>query len=87
MQTDVWNSLLCLYNRLGAAYDNFYEVLGFLSPKMKSFLQGLQHSYEDCYRIEPSHYSALYAKSLDMAEPYHVDSDYPEAYLLSLLAM
>jgi len=23
-QTDVWNSLLGLYNRLGAAYDHFY---------------------------------------------------------------
>ena len=89
-QTDVWNSLLSLYSRLGAAYDNFYEVLGLLSPKMKTLLQGLRHSYEDSYRIEPSRYSMLYSRSLpDITEPYHVNSDYPEAYeaLLIPIAM
>jgi len=82
-QTEVWNSLLCLYERLGTAYDHFYEVLGFLSPKMKTLLQELQRSYADSYRISPfSEYAQAYApsKSLqDIVEPYCQD-DYPEAY-------
>lgn len=82
-QTEVWNSLLCLYNRLGAAYDHFYRVLGFLSPKMKTLLQELQRSYAHSYRTSPfSEYARLYAsmQSLqDIVEPYTQD-DYPEAY-------
>ena len=80
---DVWNSLLCLYNRLGAAYDRFYEVLGFLSPKMKTLLQQLQRTYADSYRTSPfREYARVYAQigSLqDIVEPYCED-DYPEAY-------
>ena len=82
-QTDVWNSLLCLYNRLGAAYDHFYQVLGFLSPKMKTLLQELQRSCADSYRTSPfSEYARVYASmesSQDIAKPYCQD-DYPEAY-------
>ena len=82
-QTDVWNSLLCLYNRLGAAYDHFYQVLGFLSPKMKTLLQELQKSYSNPYRTSPfPEYAHVYAsmESLqNIAEPYSTD-DYPEAY-------
>lgn len=29
-ESEVWNHLLCLYTRLGSAYDQFYKVLGFL---------------------------------------------------------
>jgi len=79
-QTGIWTGLLCLYNRLGAAYDNFYEVLGLSSPKMKTLLQKLR-SYEDTYQIGPSHYSALYARTPpDIAESYCVNLDYPETY-------
>lgn len=82
-QTDAWNSLLCLYNRLGAAYDHFYQVLGFLSPKIKTLLQQLQRSYVDSYRTSPlSEYVRVYASmgSLhDIVAPYGED-DYPEAY-------
>lgn len=82
-QTEVWNSLLCLYNRLGAAYDHFYEVLGFLSPKMKTILQELQKSYVDSYRTSQlSEYARVCAsmESLqDIVGPYSQD-DYPEAY-------
>lgn len=90
--TDVWNSLLCLYNRLGAAYDNFYQVLGFLSPKMKTLIQELQRSYVNSYRTSPfSEYARIYAsmESLqDITEPYTQD-DYPEAYahLLNTLVL
>lgn len=87
-QTDVWNSLLCLYNRLGAAYDRFYQVLGFLSPKMKTLLQELRRSYAASYRTSPfPEYAEVYASpetSQDMVEPYCED-DYPEAYALFLI--
>ena len=82
-QTDVWNSLLCLYNRLGAAYDHFYHVLGFLSPKMQMLLQELQKSYTHSYRTTTfPEYAGVYAsteRSTDIIEPYFKD-DYPEAY-------
>jgi len=82
-QTDVWNSLLCLYNRLGAAYDHFYQVLGFLSPKMKTLLQQLQKSYATSYRTSPfPEYTRVYASTQsleDIVTPYCTD-DYPEAY-------
>jgi len=82
-QTVLWNNLLCLYQRLGAAYDHFYEVLGFLSPKMKMLLQELQKSYSDSYRISPFlEYARVYASTQslhDIVEPYN-EVDYPEAY-------
>ena len=81
--TDVWNSLLCLYTRLGVAYDHFYHVLGFLSPKMKMLLQELKKSYTHSYRTTPfPEYAGVYAStktSQDIMEPYCKD-DYPEAY-------
>lgn len=77
-QTDLWNSLLCLYNRLGAAYDRFYEVLGLLSPKMKTLLQKLQRTYTDSYRTSPfQEYARVYASSQllpDIVEPYCEDN-------------
>lgn len=82
-QTGVWNSLLCLYDRLGAAYDHFYQVLGFLSPKMKMLLQELEKNYAASYRTSPfPEYAEAYASpetSQDIVEPYRED-DYPEAY-------
>lgn len=82
-QTVVWDSLLCLYNRLATAYDEFYRVLGFLSPKMKTLLQELQGSYAHSYGTSPfPEYAGVYAPteaSQDIAEPYRED-DYPEAY-------
>jgi len=82
-QTDVWSSLLCLYDRLGAAYDHFYEVLGFLSPNMKTLLQELQKSYVNSYRTSPlPEYAQVFGSmgsSQDIAAPYCED-DYPEAY-------
>lgn len=87
-QTDLWNSLLCLYNRLGAAYDRFYQVLGFLSPKMKTLLEELQRSYAASYRTSPfPEYARVYAsmESLqNIAQPCCED-DYPEAYTRLLL--
>jgi len=82
-QTVVWDSLLCLYNRLATAYDEFYRVLGFLSPKMKTLLQELQRSYAHSYGTSPfPEYAGVYTLtevSQDIAEPYRED-DYPEAY-------
>ena len=82
-QTVVWDSLLYLYNRLATAYDEFYQVLGFLSPKMKTLLQELQRSYAHSYGTSPfPEYTGVYTLtevSQDIAEPYRED-DYPEAY-------
>jgi len=82
-QTAVWDSLLCRYNRLGAAYDHFYQVLGFLSPNMKTLLQELQKSYANSYQTSPlPEYAQVYAStgsSQNIATPYCGD-DYPEAY-------
>jgi hypothetical protein len=82
-QTDAWNSLLCLYDRLGAAYDHFYQVLGFLSPEVKKLLQELRGSYADAYRTDTfPEYATAYAPtglSEDITEPYS-RADYPDAY-------
>ena len=82
-ETDIWNSLLYLYNRLGAAYDQFYEVLGFLSPKMRVLLQRLQRKYTDSYQANPlREYARVYSSTQllpDIVEPY-CECDYPEAY-------
>lgn len=84
-QTDVWTSLLCLYNRLAAAYDHFYQVLGFLSPKMRALLQ-LQKSYANAYRMSPfPGYARVYGStgsSQDIVEAYPVpEDDYPQVYV------
>jgi hypothetical protein len=82
-QTNAWNSLLCLYDRLGAAYDHFYQVLGFLSPEVKKLLQELRGSYADAYRTNrfPDYVNAYTPTELpeDIVEPYSRD-DYPDAY-------
>jgi hypothetical protein len=82
-QTSAWNSLLCLYNRLGAAYDEYYVTLGFLSPEIKKLLQELQRSYASAYLTDPlPNYDKTYCSGQpqqDMAVRYHED-DYPEAY-------
>jgi hypothetical protein len=82
-QTNAWNSLLCLYNRLGVAYDHFYQVLGFLSPEIRRLLQESQRSYADTYQTNLfPEYGKAYALteiSENIAEPYS-DADYPEAY-------
>jgi hypothetical protein len=81
-QTNAWNSLLCLYNRLGAAYDHFYQVLGWLSPEVKRLLQE-SRSYADAYRTNPlQDYAKAYATTMspeNIAEPY-CKADYPAAY-------
>ena len=82
-QTDAWNSLLCLYDRLGAAYDHFYQVLGFLSPEISKILQELQKSYAHAYQTNPfSEYTRAYVSTQtlpDIAEPC-VDDDYSGVY-------
>ena len=87
-QTDVWNNILCLYNRLGAAYDHFYQVLGFLSPQIKILLQQLQRSYVESYQTNPfAQYAQAYTRarsSQNIFESYSKD-DYPEAYTQTLI--
>ncbi len=82
-QTNAWNSLLCLYERLGAAYDNFYQVLGFLSPEIRKILQELQKSYAHAYQANPpSDYARAYASTQtlpDLSELY-IEDDYSGAY-------
>jgi hypothetical protein len=81
--TGAWNSLLYLYDRLGAAYDHFYEILDFLSPEIKKLLQEPQRSYAYAYRTNPlSEYAHAYASTQsleDIAEPYD-EADYLGAY-------
>lgn len=82
-RTNAWNSLLCLYDRLGTAYDHFYQILGFLSPEIKKLLQESQRSYVNAYRINPfPEYTQAYASAQplqDIAEPYS-EADYSGAY-------
>lgn len=84
--TETWNSILCLYNRLGAAYDLFYETLGFMSPKMRMLLQS---SYAAAYQPNPlDNYSAAYgaaSMSQDIVESYTGD-DISDAYSTSPLS-
>jgi len=80
-KTEVWSSLLCLYDRLADAYDRYFEILGFLSPRMQLLLQELRRSYGDTYGIETLSYGAVYSQSpLDVTAPYRVHSDYSKAY-------
>jgi len=78
--TEVWDGVVHLYDRLGSAYDYFYQFLGFLSPRMKALLQELQKTYVDSYRDAPlSQYIEPYTPVQDMAEAYR-ELNYPEAY-------
>lgn len=81
--TNAWNSILSLYNRLGAAYDNFYQVLGFLSPEIKRLLRESQKTYTDAYRAHtfPEYAQAYHSTQSiqDVADPYGED-DYPRTY-------
>jgi hypothetical protein len=82
-QTLAWNSVLSLYDRLGAAYDHFYQELGFLSPEISRILRELQKSYADAYEANSIHdYSYAYTKTRslpDIAESY-IEDDYSKAY-------
>ena len=79
-RTEAWNSILCLYNRLGAAYDLFYETLGFMSPKMKMLFQS---SYAAAYQPNPfENYADAYGAasiSQDIVDSYTKD-DISDAY-------
>jgi hypothetical protein len=82
-QTPAWKSILCLYNRLGAAYDNFYQVLGFLSPEIKALLEELQKSYASAYLSDRTpEYAPIYSsiKSPDAIAETFSEDNYPEAY-------
>jgi hypothetical protein len=86
-QTDAWVSVLCLYQRLGSAYDRFYEVLGFLSPEMKKLLQELQRPYGGSYSTSlfPD-YGQVYSptdSSEKIADAYPA-ADYSEVYSRAL---
>lgn len=87
-QKVVWNSILCLYDRLAAAYDYYYEVLGFLSPQIKTLLQQLQRSYVESYQTNPfAQYPQAYtrARSLQNIFESYDEDDYPEAYTQTLI--
>jgi hypothetical protein len=80
-QTKTWTNVLFLYDRLGSAYDQFFEVLGFLSPQMKALLLA-SGSYAHAYRTSQSSiYSGIYASqdSLNNVEPYS-EEDYSKVY-------
>jgi hypothetical protein len=82
-QTAAWKSILCLYDRLGAAYDNFYKVLGFLSPEIEALLEGLQKSYASAYLNDRTQgYASTYSspKSPDAIAETFSEDGYPEAY-------
>jgi hypothetical protein len=81
--TNAWKSILCLYDRLGAAYDNFYQVLGFLSPEIKALLEGLQKSYASAYLSDRTQgYASMYSsiRSPDAIAETFSEDNYPEAY-------
>lgn len=82
-QTDAWVSVLCLYERLGSAYDRFYETLGFLSPQMKKLLQELQRPYGGSYSTSQfPDYSNVYSTT-DLSEKVtdaYPDVDYSGVY-------
>jgi hypothetical protein len=81
-QTAIWPSLLCLYTRIASANDHFFEVLGYVSPKMKTLLQQLQRTYADSYLTPPfPEYTKPYATDSlhDIVESY-VEDDYSKAY-------
>jgi hypothetical protein len=41
MNPQIWQALNCEYIRLGSAYDNFYDYLGYLSPRMQDVTNAL----------------------------------------------
>jgi hypothetical protein len=80
--TKTWNSLLNLYSRLAAAYDHFYQELGFLSPGMQKLIKQLQRSYTTAYLTDPlPQYTEAYISKQpnDIVEAYSKTS-YPRAY-------
>jgi hypothetical protein len=85
-QTSAWASVIYLYERLGAAYDLYFETLGFLSPKMKMLLQS---SYAVAYRPNPlDNYATAYdpvSMSQDIVDSYTKD-DISDAYSARLLS-
>jgi hypothetical protein len=52
-QTETWNNLLGLYSRLASAYDNFFNVLGFLSPGIRKLLNERYQPYSYVYQANP----------------------------------
>ena len=85
--TDVWQSLLFLYDRLATGYDHYYDILGFMSPKMKALLQTLQGSYANSYRTNPyeNYHKAFGTDFRDIAEAY-AETDYSRAYTNTLIS-
>lgn len=84
-RTNVGSSIRNLYGRLATAYDRFYEVLGFMSPKMRTLLEAYQRSYTCSYRTSQfDNYAKEFnpGHSLDIAEPYN-EQDYITAYAQS----
>lgn len=87
MKSNLYNSLQCVYDRLAAASDKFYETLGFLSPRMKLLIEELQKSYPDSYIISPfQNYARTYAVQQDITDAYAKQDDYSKvySYLLSI---
>jgi hypothetical protein len=84
-QTDAWASVTYLYERLSAAYDLFYETLGFMSPKMRMLLQS---SCAVAYQPNPlDNHAAAYgaaSTSQDIVGAYTED-DISDAYSHKLL--
>ena len=80
-KTEAWNSILSIYGRLSAAYDNYYDFLGFLSQRMRTLLQQYK-SYAEIYSATatPEYYDA-YANTTpnDFAKSYN-HADYTDAY-------
>jgi hypothetical protein len=78
--TNAWNNLLAMYDRLAASYDNFYETLGFLSPKIKILIQERQTSYAHAYlaSVVSDYVKAYKTSSSDIVDAYRL-SDYPQA--------
>jgi hypothetical protein len=80
-KTEVWDAIECLYRRLAAAYDHFYEVCGFLSPLMTELIGELRRSYADSYLISQAYTPAYNPISSNIAKAY-ADVDYSDAYTL-----
>lgn len=85
-KTEAWNSVLSIYGRPSAAYDNYYDFLGFLSPRMRALLQQYK-PYAEIYGVTSTpEYSDVYSNATpnDFAESYnHID--YTDAYARLLL--
>jgi hypothetical protein len=81
-QTIAWNGILSLYARLAAAYDHFYQELGFLSPEIQRLVKQLQRTYTSVYLTDPlPQYAKAYISKQpnDIAKAYS-KTNYPAAY-------